>query len=335
MELKIRERFNDDILHEALRRYDIEAENVNALDGFENFIYEYQRNGTPGILRVAHTLRRTPELIHGEADFINHLAAGGASVARALPSARGALVESIPDGADGAFLVTAFAKAPGGLIWHHPGGWTPALYEQYGALLGRMHALARTYTPGDPAWDRGHWDSPLNMDVVRWLPPEDGAVAARFEALLAYLRALPRDAASYGLIHQDVHPYNFFVSPEGTIMVFDFDDCVYSWFIYDIAMVIFYLVAWHDDPVGYAAEFWPHWWRGYCTEYTLDPAWLAEIPHFLKLREIDLYALHHRSFGNPEEVEESDPGAAAYMRERRTRILADVPVIDCDFAALT
>ena len=53
-------------------------------------------------------------LISGEVDWINYLARGGASVAKAVDSEQGNLVEPIDDGQGGQFLATAFVRAPGG-----------------------------------------------------------------------------------------------------------------------------------------------------------------------------------------------------------------------------
>jgi Ser/Thr protein kinase RdoA (MazF antagonist) len=142
---------------------------------------------------------------------------------------------------------------------------------------------------------------------------------------------LPKDDDSYGLIHQDVHGGNFFVDDNGDIMLFDFDDCVYGWYVYDIAMVVFYMVTNHPDPVGLATAFWPHFWRGYQQENDLDPAWLAEMPAFFKLREVDLYGIIHRSF-DVENV--TDEWAAQFMDGRRQRIEQDNPYIDIDFTRL-
>jgi hypothetical protein len=43
MEKVIKDRFNKTILTEALPRYGIEADQVRLLDGFESFIYEFER----------------------------------------------------------------------------------------------------------------------------------------------------------------------------------------------------------------------------------------------------------------------------------------------------
>jgi Ser/Thr protein kinase RdoA (MazF antagonist) len=116
-------------------------------------------------------------------------------------------------------------------------------------------------------------------------------------------------------VHQDAHAENFFVDEAGNITLFDFDDCVYGHFIYDIAMVIFYAVM--SDFEQRTPAFCIPFFRGYRSENRLDPAWLAEIPHFLKLREIDMVALIHRSF---DVANLTDPWVARFMEGRMERI---------------
>ena len=111
MDQMIRDRFTPAILDAARERYGIAPDAIRLLDGFESHILEFEREGGAFILRLSHSSRRTPQLILGEMDWINYLWAGGAGVARALPSPRGELVEPIDDGAGGRFLAAAFVKA--------------------------------------------------------------------------------------------------------------------------------------------------------------------------------------------------------------------------------
>ncbi len=330
MEAEIKARYTDFILHEAMHRYGIASDHIRLLDGFESFIYEFERDGEAYILRIGHSLRRTIQLIQGEVCWINHLADGGAGVSRAILSSNGQLVEVIDDGKGGQFMATAFVKAQGRPIWEI--GWTPDAYERYGELLGRIHALSCTYTPPDPDCKRPEWDNPNNMEAERWLPPSEAIAARKFREVIAYLETLPRsDSLSYGLIHQDAHTANFFVDDQGRLTLFDFDDCVYSWYVYDIAMVVFYMIVNEDDPLSLTEAFMPRFWSGYRRYHDLDPAWLAEIPHFLKLREIDLYAVLYRSFENLETIDH--PWTSRFVQGRKERIENDVPLVTFDFAA--
>ncbi len=63
----------------------------------------------------------------------------------------------------------------------------------------------------------------------------------------------------------------------------------------------------------------------------LEARWLQEMPWFLKLREIELYAVIHRDFPG-DEID--DWWCARFMRDRKRKIEQDVPFIDFDFASL-
>jgi Ser/Thr protein kinase RdoA (MazF antagonist) len=327
MEKRIKGRFNDHILRQAMRFFDIEDGHIRLLDGFESFIYEFDRHEASFILRIGHSLRRSENLIRGEVDWTNYLYQGGASVAKAILTIDGELVAPIPDNHGGHFLATAFEKADG----KPPGNeqWGASLYERYGRLLGRMHALAKTYVPTDPAWKRPEWDDPEMLAIESWLPNSEFLVLDKYRILKSYLDNLPKSRESYGLIHQDAHAGNLFVDDMGRITLFDFDDCTYSWLINDIAIVLFYIVMGAEDQAAFTKDFMTHFLSGYRAENHLEEKWLIEIPSFLKLREIDLYAVIHRSF----DVDDIDhPWVAMFMNNRKERIENDVPFIDFDLS---
>lgn len=331
MEQAIKDRFNESILHETMQRYGIAADEIQTLPGFENLIYEFRRGDKNYILRITHSIRRTPELICGEVDWINFLADGGVSVARAVPSARDKLVEIIDDAQGGTFLATAFVKAPGRHPWEV--GWTPERYATYGALLGKMHALTEHYQPADPSYQRPHWDGTNTEWGERWLPESEKRALEKYLAVSAYMRGLPKEPTAYGLIHQDAHQSNFFMDEDGSLTLFDFDDCGYSWFVNDIAIVLFYMIVGmpKEEATTFTKTFMEDFLRGYCRFYTLDAKWLKEIPVFLKLRELELYAVIYRDF----DINNIDNAwCANFMRGRKEWLDNDVPLVDFDFETL-
>jgi Ser/Thr protein kinase RdoA (MazF antagonist) len=329
MQQQIRDRFDSGILREAMRRYGIADDAMHALGAVESYVYGFERGGRSYVLRIAHSLRRNENLIQGEVDWINYLAAAGVSAAKAVNSDRGQLVEAIDDRQGGHFLATAFVKAPGQPPWEE--GWTPALYEQYGRVLASMHALAEQYEPSEPAWRRSHWDGPEMAFVSNFLPVSEAVAHQKYAHLLAHLHTLPKDRVSYGLIHQDAHEANLFVDEQGTITLFDFDDCGYSWFANDVAIALFYIVMDADDWPAFTREFMTHFLAGYREVRSFERHWLREVPAFLKLRELVLYAVMHRDY----DVQNIDDWwAARFMRDRKWKIEHDVPFIDFDFESL-
>jgi Ser/Thr protein kinase RdoA (MazF antagonist) len=320
MDQNIRERFTPAILAAAHERYDVAEGAIRLLDGFESHILEFERGGESFILRLSHSSRRSPEMIHGEVDWINHLARGGAGVARALPSPAGELIEPIDDRAGGQFLATAFVKAQGVMPWER--GWSPELYEAYGRLIGRTHALTKDYAPPRPEWRRPEWDDPVFDYVALYMPAKETVALERYREAHAHVRSLPRGRDNYGLTHQDAHGANMHLDDAGRLTLFDFDDCGYHYFANDIAMCLFYLTVGNWNSAERGREFLTHFMKGYREENTPAEWWLAELPAFLKLREIELYAQLHREFdiehGGVAAID--DEWCRMYMEGRKERI---------------
>jgi Ser/Thr protein kinase RdoA (MazF antagonist) len=324
METRIRERFHDAILQEAMHRYGIDAHQIQPLDAFESFIYEFERQDLAYILRINHSLRRSEALIEGEVEWINYLAAGGVSVAPAINSQSGKLVEAIEDGQGGQFLTTAFVKAQG----RSPRRlWTPTLYAEFGRLLGRMHALAEHYRPSRPEIRRPAWDDESMDFPALYLPDSEAVAKQKYQALCEYARRLPTNPQTYGLVHFDAHGGNCLVDDAGRLTMFDFDDCTYTWYANDIAIAISN-IAWGSPDAPAIAS---HFIRGYRQAYPLDRKWLREIPVFLKMVEIFTYAVFFR---DNDATHLTDPDSQRYLRDLKYNIEHAVPTFSFDFETL-
>lgn len=85
--------------------------------------------------------------------------------------------------------------------------------------------------------------APIEERVPEQLP----RVCEKLVTLLGELRALPRTPDGSGMIDADFNDGNFTVDDAtGDLTVFDFDDCYYGWFAYELAS------AW-ESGVGWAA----------------------------------------------------------------------------------
>lgn len=331
MEQIIRDAFTDSVLGSALKQYQIQPENAQILDGFESYIYNVHKGADDFILRIGHDSRRSPELVQGEAEFLNHLSKGGLRVPRVLPSVNGRLVERIQADNGTHFLTTLFTKAPG----HPPKGddWNETLFRAMGAFMGKLHDLSRDFQPSQPRFARFDIEHDFEEVIAtgrKYLPPEDEAVLKAYSETINAIRKLPKSPDVYGLCHIDFHGGNFFITNAGEITLFDFDDCQYAWFIYDIAMALFYAIS-HNcqqpNELEKAERFLSAFWAGYSEEYPLDPWWLSQIPLFLRLREIDLYLAIHRSM----DLEDLDDWCASYMDGRREKILNNIPYCNLNY----
>jgi Ser/Thr protein kinase RdoA (MazF antagonist) len=325
MEKCVLKLFDERILEEAARRFGLEAKNLRLISNVENFIYEHQAETNPCILRVTHSSHRSLEAILGELDWIESLHINGISVPRPVPSQNGALVEGIECGQT-IFLATVFQKLPGKTILDAK-ACTTEMYRLWGQVLGKLHILAKNYAPSQPAYRRDDWcDNDIVQKAEQYLAGQAG-ILEKFTDLKEQLHSLSRNRDSYGLIHTDLTDVNFFVH-DHQIAVFDFDDCEYHWFIYDMAVILFECPPWlpHEDmnEVEFRRYFWRHFMEGYNKENTLDGFWFEWLPFFIKWHEMFLYIVFHKKW----DLEHLDERRAKMLQAFKHNIENDVPCLD-------
>jgi Ser/Thr protein kinase RdoA (MazF antagonist) len=192
-------------------------------------------------------------------------------------------------------------------------------------LLGRTTAMLHDHVRGWPRpprfsrfrWDLagtighsphwGHWqDSPhLDRDVTSLLARAADLASRR---LAAFGQAPER----FGLIHADLRLANLLIA-DGSVRVIDFDDCGFSWFLYDLASALTFM---EDDPD--LPQFVDAWLDGYREVRPLDMPDVHEIPTFLMLRRLVILAwLSSRPATElSESLGESYAGATAELAER-------------------
>ena len=306
--------YSDTIRTESMRRFGLTPVSLDILpDASHSYVYECKRDGKSYILKITHTIHRRPNHILGELEFINFLADGGVTVPRAVPSLSGNLVESVAAD-EGEFIVVAFEKAEGSLVdWRT---WTPQMFEKWGALIGKMHALTKNYQPSTADIRRRFWhqDFDWNTDAEVYRGRPEFREKAR--GTRDWLMSLPTDSECFGLIHSDLHQWNFFYH-EGRIQPFDFDNTHYDWFISDFTTVIVNVVNcqqyhygrgeydhWTAGTPMTATEFLDYFFtpfiEGYRQHNRLDPVWMHHMPAFLNRHWLTFLtdALRDPEFGN-------------------------------------
>jgi len=173
-------------------------------------------------------------------------------------------------------------------------------FAELGEITARLHRHARSWRR--PAgftrfvWDydtslgeKGHWG--------RWqdglgVGPAELAVLGRLdEALRARLAEYGQGESRFGLVHADMRLANLLVDGD-TVTVIDFDDCGFSWFMYDFASAVSFIE--HESYVPELAEAWVGGYRSVTEPSASD---VAELPTFVMLRRLLLVAWigSHRS----------------------------------------
>ncbi|WP_186445608.1 phosphotransferase enzyme family protein [Paenibacillus cremeus] len=295
------------IVQAAANAFGLDSNLLAYVGGNVNEIYQHPaQNGYPArVLRLSNQQFRSELEAVAELHFMNYLFENGVSVPKIFPSKAGQWVENVTEG----HHASVFSQAPGRIPTDED--WNPKLFIQWGRILGQMHLLTQSYLPLKEI-KRKPWSEDPWMDLMR-LPTEETIARQKAAELLSWLHTLPTDSKNYGLIHSDLHSKNIFVTEDGTVTAFDFDDCLYHWFAYDIAIILYLAIlrfnrqaqaqasGARDDQVAW---FLDSFLKGYQEMLPIDPWWLQAIPKFLSLRRLsDFHFLHQRYDWNTVEGE--------------------------------
>ncbi len=337
-----------DLLSRACRLYDTSTGSLSALSGGNyNATYRYpiaiKSGAVPGVLtsgaKERHGVLRIGvedcpiEQTLGMLEWVRFLSEQGAPVTAPILSSTGHLLERVEQ--DGkAYTITAFEAAEGRLAERiAPNEWTDELFRSIGYSAGRIHAVSKHFQPSRPELRRPDWyDSYEIRDARKRFAVSGDPALEKLTALVTELKRLPVEPGSYGMIHDDLHFANFLVQPGGEVAIIDFDDCAYGWFAMDIAMALFDVLVLYNAPTetekqAFARSFMHHYLCGYREKNELDPFWQAQIPQFLKLKELCVYAplIGHA------EINQLESWVGRFMHGRAERVVNDIPYVDINF----
>jgi Ser/Thr protein kinase RdoA (MazF antagonist) len=107
-----------------------------------------------------------------------------------------------------------------------------------GRTLGLIHALSKAYVQSGPSRRYVWSDDELLLQVDQVLPSSETVVWRAYSELKERLQHYPISTSTYGLIHGDFGGTNYRYWNK-QLNIFDFDDCCYHWFIYDLAVSIY------------------------------------------------------------------------------------------------
>jgi Ser/Thr protein kinase RdoA (MazF antagonist) len=166
-------------------------------------------------------------------------------------------------------------------------------FEVLGEVTARMHLHSQAWTR--PAgFERHTWDFDTSLgDRPHWGRWRDGmGLDAKKEALFARtveamrrrLERFGQGPDRFGLIHCDMRLANLLVDG-AEVKVIDFDDCGFSWHLYDAATAVSFFE--HEKHVP---ELMAAWVKGYRRVHELPAEDEAEIPTFVMLRRMILVA---------------------------------------------
>jgi Ser/Thr protein kinase RdoA (MazF antagonist) len=284
------------VARDAVRRFGLgEGCVVDLLNVSENHTYRVDdSDGRRYALRLHRPGYRTADQIESELAWTDALSQDGVVETPPVVAAPdgGRVVTASADGAEPRYAVL-FEWLSGSEPGLDDGPVAIERFAALGAITARMHGHVRGWSPPTgftrPRWDheytlgpRGHWGRwqdglGIGAQELALLTRVDQTIAAR-------LRAFGQGPERFGLVHADLRLANLLVDA-GDVRVIDFDDCGFSWFVYDFATAVSFI---EDDPR--VPELRDAWLRGYRTVADLEPAAETELDTAVMLRRMLLVA---------------------------------------------
>ena len=284
------------IIEQVKQLFDIEDYTFTPVTGHEGgrnrIIIVSKNEDKQYMLRIADLGDRSEKDYLAETEYVHYLAENGAPVADVIPSVNGRLVESME--AEGKTVyVSLFAYAKGMLLVdngyrYREGASLDEYFYNTGKALGAIHRLSKEYEPVHPRQD--YFDK-YNMTYLNQLIPEEySELKAAIERHLDEFRALPKNKDIYGLVHFDYSDGNYHVDMNtGEITVFDFDNCMNCWYMFDLANLWLHNEGWTWQEADPGKKFelmqqcFEYQLQGYKTETDIPEEMLEKLPLFIDM----------------------------------------------------
>lgn len=285
-----------DLARAATARFDLpDGLAIRLVNLSENATYEVSApDGRRWALRIHREGYHSKAAIASELAWLTDLRAKGIVVTPVpVPGRDGQIIQVVPH--------PRMARPRHVVLSHWEAGIEPdishdliAPFRVLGETAARMHGHAQGWKRPDwftrqvwnfdtalgenrPHW--GRWREGMGVDAVK--ARLFGRTVARIGERLAAYGAGPD---RFGLIHCDLRLANLLIDGPD-VKVIDFDDCGFSWFMYDAATPVSFYE--HEPQVPDLIEAWV---EGYRRVRPLPQADEAEIPTFVMLRRLLLVA---------------------------------------------
>lgn len=208
-------------------------------------------------------------------------------VPRPIPGADGEIVQEVAPDRFAALFAFERGEAPS------EEGDLTAIFNTLGRYAATLHKHVGEWKQPEkfvrPIWDAaGILEPDAPWGDWRKAPNADGETRDTLEALDGRLRedlrAYGTDIDKFGLIHADMRLANLLVDT-GEVLLLDFDDAGYGWFLYDLAASLSFIETSPQVPALVRA-----WLTGYLEVRTLKPEDIRMIDAMILLRRMALLA---------------------------------------------
>ncbi len=264
--------------------------------------------------------------VHREGYHTKNAIASELAWAKALRESNAALTPAVVPGVDGEDIQTVSHESLSAprhvVLFEWESGVEPseeeddlrAPFEVLGETAARMHTHVKTWDlPKD--FERLTWDFETSLGAnPHWGRWRDGMgldkariqlFGETVDLIEQRLEKFGKSPERFGLIHCDMRLANLLIDGPVT-KVIDFDDCGFSWLMYDCATTVSFFENRPEVP-----DLLTSWVKGYRRVIDLPQADEAEIPTFVMLRRLLLVAW----IGSHSKTDLAQSMGVAYSRE--------------------
>ena len=249
---------NVDVARRALEAYAVPVARIAPLKNVYNTTFRVvAKSGDRYVLRISHLRRTDVDVVRSELLWLAALRQDvGLHVPEPVRNRERQYVTVLADATEPRpYLCALFHWTTGRFLSRT---LSPGHLFRVGELMARLHDHATHWEPPagftrpgvgnlnplqqerDDDFDRTVAESAVETVAAVSTPRQGAVVAAVIEKVWKVLRGLGEGPADFGLIHADVHQWNYLFH-KGQVGVIDFDDCGYGHWLYDLAVTIYCL----------------------------------------------------------------------------------------------
>jgi Ser/Thr protein kinase RdoA (MazF antagonist) len=265
--------------------------------GFQNDVFRFKMDHQQYVARLTPVIKRSKALIEAELAFINLLRRNEIKMADAVLINGESISELIIDNERYWLTVFQYVKYKD-MDVGDLSKWNVTFFYEWGKTIAQLHSISEKSLEKSfrPIWvnDDGEVNPipSLLIDKEQWLKEI-------YKNILIKLASFPKTKQNFGLIHNDLHQGNFFVN-SNQLILFDFDDCAYNWYVQDLSTSIYHAlwtgISYHPEWIKFPQEFLEHFLNGYMSLRTLSEVDIVQIEIFMQIREVFLYLLFNKTW---------------------------------------
>jgi len=288
----------------SLEAFELHVAELKLVSLAENVTFRVTvRDGAPYVLRLHRPGYHTFDELNSERVWIRALADAGIAVPRAVTARDGRDYVAVDIAATVERRYVGLSHWTNGdlladvLRLSRSVGDSEGYYVQLGSIAASMHAQAAVW-PVPGTFARHAFDADGLMGETPFWGPfwEHAALSVVQRRLLldtrdrihAALNRYGRDAATFSMIHADLHTGNLLLDGE-RLTVIDFDDAGFGWHQYDAAVALFGSWTAPEFPLLERAFV-----RGYRSVRGISDEQLALLPMFLLIRGMAIIGWIHQ-----------------------------------------